>query len=213
MTEAFGTLADRALQAAGSTPATVSTEPSTDDLDLRTLPARLDDAMLTRVRAIAEAPLPVYDSCSREHFDKCVKILALLPRKADDVTKGALRLEVYYRKLGGYPEAAWTYLADRGLDRFSFFPTVKECREVLEGWPVPNAARSRQGWARRKVEDEQIARLNDLAERIRRGELNGQQIDELPERVKAQLETRMVLLGRWDADAGVMKYLVRTGTL
>lgn len=139
------------------TPVTASPERSTDDLDLTTLPERLDDETLDRVKAIARSPLPPEPAATERHFTQCLRImLAVLPkRSADDVT-GELFVAAYQRKLGHYSEPAISFLADKAMERCQWFPTIHECIEILTGYRRSDAAVRRVMEARRiKYEEEQ----------------------------------------------------------
>lgn len=112
-----------------------SPEHSTDDLDLTTLPDRLDDGLLARVKAISSSPLPPPIPCSDAHFSKILRtMLAVLPRRVSDDVGGELFVAAYQHKLGHLPQEAINYIADKALGECKWFPTIAECLELLVGW-------------------------------------------------------------------------------
>lgn len=178
MAQQIGSLLDK-IDPASPTAEMASIEPSTDPLDLTRLPARLPDNLLERVRAISLAPLPDYGSCDPEHFDKCMKLLALLPRKADDEATGELRHKLYRKKLAHYPSGAWSFLTQEAHDKCDWFPTIKEAKAILDSWPEPTKARLRKARAGRLVRDELQRRFEDQ-HRLPPPPLTQQHVDELP---------------------------------
>jgi hypothetical protein len=170
-------------------------------LDLDALPERLSDDALILLRAIAEAPLVPWDAGDRTFFDKCMRSLAILPRKADDEVKGKLRLELYWRKLQGYPHAALGWMVEAGLDRFDWFPSIHQCIDLLKEWPGANNARAWRVRAKRRLEDEYAARYRDLIDGIRDGTIDEDAINALSDRMKARLDCDMVIIC-WRAEPG-----------
>lgn len=182
---------------------------STGRLDLTALPARLDDKLLSQVRAIALSAPPAYAPCDREHFDKCMRSLAILPRKADDDVKGDLRHQLYWRKLQTYPAAAMSWLVEQGLEQFEWFPSVKQCKDLLDVWPSPTKARLWRTIAHRKVEEELRLRFEDLCDRVRRRELTEEEINALPDRVKSRLDCACLIIGEKPGPFEPMVYRLR----
>lgn len=120
-------------------------KPSTDDLDLAGLPARLDDATLARVESIANSPLPALPSCDNYHLGQSLRMMiAVLPRKQADELSGELFVAAYERQLGHYPEPAISFLCDEAIRTCRWFPTVAECLEILAQWHRNDAAVQRK---------------------------------------------------------------------
>ena len=118
-----------------STGETALQGPSTDDLDLASLPATLDEAMLNRVKAIAHSPLPPLPPCDDTTLGQTLRMMfAALPRRHADDVSGELFVAAYERQLIRYPAAAIAWLCDEAIARCRWFPTVAECHELLEGW-------------------------------------------------------------------------------
>lgn len=109
--------------------------PSTDDLDLTTLPGRLSDSMMARVEAIARSPLPPLPPCDSRHFGQSLRMmLAVLPRRSADDLTGELFVAAYERQLSEYPAPAISFLCDEAIRTRKWFPTVAECIEILGEW-------------------------------------------------------------------------------
>ena len=177
---------------------TASPEPLTTPaalMDLTTLPARIDDETMGLLREIATAALPTPVSCDDEHFARCMKSLDILPRRADD-TGGPLRLKLYRRKLGGFENGALSFLVDRGLERFQFFPSIKECLDLLRAFPNRDRDAGRRGHAKSLIEREQQHRLHDAILAMRRREFSQTEIDALPAKWK-QIAAEKMLLWAW----------------
>jgi len=122
---------------------------STGELDLWSLPERLDDTALAAVEAVAKEPLPSLPSCAETHLAKCLRImLAVLPKQNTDELGGELFVEAYKRQIGHYPNEAISYLADRATACCRWFPTIAECLEILSVWKRSDEATRRQTQAR-----------------------------------------------------------------
>lgn len=162
---------------------TASLAPSTDDLDLTKLPARLDDRTLERVKAIASAPLPALSPSDDRHFAKCLRVmLAVLPRQNSDAVGGELFVETYRRQLGHFSDDAIAYLAERATRECRWFPTIAECLDILGGWVRCDEATRRRATARSLVGQERMARERDERERANGGvtPMPQAEIDALP---------------------------------
>lgn len=142
-----------------STGEMASLKPSTDDLDLTTLPERLDDATLARVEAIARSPLPPPEPCDRRTLDQALRMmLAVLPRRQADEISGELFVAAYERQLGGYPNDAIQMLCDEAIRTRKWFPTVSECLEILSEWRRNDEEVRRRLEAHYRLRREQDAR-------------------------------------------------------
>lgn len=128
-----------------STGETVLLAPSIDDLDLTTLPDRLDDPTLARVQAIARSPLPDLPPCDSRTIGQALRMmLAVLPRRHADDLSGELFVAAYDRQLGSYPAPAIQYLCDEAIRTQQWFPTVVECHEIIGKWVRRDAAVERR---------------------------------------------------------------------
>jgi hypothetical protein len=131
-----------------STGETVSLAPLIDDLDLTTLPTRLDDTMLARVEAIARSPLPALSPCDTRHLGQALRMmLAVLPRRQADELSGELFVAAYERQLGNFPNQAITFLCDEAIKTRKWFPTVAECIEIMDDWRRDDGDTRRRGHA------------------------------------------------------------------
>lgn len=118
-----------------STGETVSPRPSNDDLDLASLPEKLDETTLLRVQAIANSPLPELPPCDSDTMSRVLLMMkATLPRQNADDVSGALFVAAYERQLGGYPADAIQWLCDKAIATCRWFPTIAECHEMIESW-------------------------------------------------------------------------------
>lgn len=138
--------------------------PSIDDLDLTSLPARLDDTTLAMVEQIG-AKSPPYEPCDDRHFAQCLRVmLAVLPRQNADALGGELFVETYRRHLAHYPNEAISFLAERATATCRWFPTIAECLEIISTWRRNDPAGLRWLEARRLAEKERSARRAELTQ-------------------------------------------------
>lgn len=134
-----------------------------------------------------------------------MRAMSLLPSKADDDVKGELRLKIYQRMMGNYPAQAIRYLAERALTELNWFPSPKQCLDILADWREPiSEARRKRDLAINMIEDERRARYDDMMGALKRRELDAEAIEKLSDRVKA-IGVEMGYL-RFDAETG---YTVR----
>ncbi len=155
-----------------------SPAPSTDDLDLTKLPARLDDRTLERVKAIASAPLPALSPSDDRHFAKCLRVmLAVLPRQNTDAIGGELFVETYRRQLGHFSDDAVAFLAERATRECRWFPTIAECLEMLGSWTRCDEATRRRATARSLAGQERMAREREEREQSQRAAVPMSQAD------------------------------------
>jgi hypothetical protein len=160
-----------------------SPEHSTDDLDLASLPERLDDAMLARVKAIASSPLPPPVPCSEPHLSKCLRImLSVLPRRNADDVSGELFVAAYQRKLGHLPDAAISHIADKAMEQCRWFPTIAECLELLTGWrrnDEHTARKTQAGLIARREREAREAEERAFNHRDRDRDLTQEDVDKM----------------------------------
>lgn len=140
------------------------------------------------LRDFLAGPIPVFPVCSREHFDKSLRALTVLPRARDDELKGELRVHLYWRKLGHYSEHQWSYAANVALDRFDWFPTIKQLRQLLEEVESPEARyHSARALANKALTEDARSRYLDLCRRGRAGELKPADVLHLPVKTRQLL--------------------------
>lgn len=161
---------------------TDSPRPSTDSLDLMSLPARLSDTLLARVEAIATAALPALSPCDETYFGRTLRAMdAALPKRSADDVSGELMLAVYRRRLGETPREAMNYLFNRVIDTCRWFPTVAECLEILAGWERSDELTQRRNMARSRVFTEKETRMREAMAALFAREMPQAEIDRLPE--------------------------------
>lgn len=164
-------------------------------LDLAKIPARLTDAMLAKLEAIANCPLPTPASCPVGSFNATMAGLqACLPsQNRSDVSLEA-QAEAYGRMLGGYPAEAIRYLETQALARCKWFPTIAECLEILRGFTVRNPLAAKRSDVLRRISAEHTTRFDEAMFRlIADDEVPQDWIDALPETWKQMAETRSLL--------------------
>lgn len=64
-------------------------------------------------------------------------IAATLPRQGTDEETGEKRTAVYARILGGFSNAALAYMARKACETLDWFPTPRQCLEILQGYNPP----------------------------------------------------------------------------
>lgn len=121
---------------------------STVELSLADLPDRLDDTTLAALETIARSPLPRLPACDERHFAQCLRMmLAVLPRQQIDEVGGELFVECYRRQLAEWPDEAISFLAAQATGTCRWFPTIAECREIMQGWRRSDEATARRNHA------------------------------------------------------------------
>lgn len=128
--------------------ATVTELPQPSTVDLTNLPERLNDAQLAAVEAMARQPLPELPPCPENHLAQCLRVmLAVLPKQNTDELGGELFVRAYIRHLSSWPKDAISHLADRATGECKWFPTIVECREILDRWTRNDEAVQRRNLA------------------------------------------------------------------
>lgn len=146
---------------------------------------RLDDKRMAELQVLANAPLPRPEPCDQAHFAKSMRALSLLPSRADDETKGELRLAIYQRMLGHNPNGAISYLVERALAELNWFPSPKQCLDILADWKEPvSKERRRRDIACNLIAGERRMRFEDAMYAMQARELHGEALDAIPERWK-----------------------------
>lgn len=137
------------------------------------------------MEAVAASPLPVMIRCPDKQFDKSMRALSILPRRADDDLKGELRAAIYQRMLGHFPAEAIKFLTEHALAELEWFPSPKQCLDILSRWKRNDEPLHRRAMAQRMVSAERTARFNELMSALDRRELDQAAIDALPPMVRA----------------------------
>lgn len=174
-----------------------SSAPSTVNLDLsllNNLPARLDDQMLGRLQAILDCPETPEPPCDRLEYTEIMRMLSILPRKADDELTGELRQKLYRRMLRSQTQRAMQWLGSQALLRCQWFPTIKECLDIIADMPggLSDLAKAKRIAAAR-IRWENQARFDEVMERLRERSMPQDEIDALPDYYKRVGETRSYL--------------------
>lgn len=116
------------------------------------------------VTELARAPLPPLPTCDEAHFLKCMRtMLAVLPKRATDELSGELLTNTYRRMLGDRTQAEISFLTEQVIARCKWFPTVAECREILDEWVRNDAAAKAKNMALIRMKREEEARNMDAS--------------------------------------------------
>lgn len=164
-----------------------------DGVDLAVLRdplARLDDHQLAQVDHIAGLPVPALPPASPEFFAQAMRMLALLPRRGDDDTTGALRLALYERHFASCSEKALQFLVDQATLTCRFFPSPMECKAILDRYQRRDRPARAHRLAAQLARRERQTRYDDLFRRFRIGAVTQEEVDTLPERWKAHAVTQ-----------------------
>ncbi len=148
------------------------------------LPIRLDDQRLTELATIAESPLPALPPCDGEEFTKLIMAMGTMARRTDDETTGKLRLAILRRIIGHYPREAVAYMVETAITTLEWFPSPKQCLDILAGWKRNDEAVQGKASALAAVQAERRARFDDVMRALERREMDQAAIDALPERLR-----------------------------
>ena len=108
-------------------------------------------------------------------------ITATLPSKNTDEQTGQMRTAVYARILGGYSKDALTYMTERVCKELNWFPTPKQCLDILAEYRPPA---SRKDKALRICAEHVEVRFEAFIASLRSGEAEQPTIDAAPDRWK-----------------------------
>lgn len=146
------------------------------------------------VEKTADCPLPPLTPTDERHVSQCIRILdANLPRQKTDEDSGTLRMNTYHRKLGHLPRDAVNFIADQALERFDWFPTIKQMLDLAAEWTRSDEPVQARAIASRKARDERQARFEDLVRKLKAGDVDQFAVDALPERTQHMLYERFAL--------------------
>lgn len=163
------------------------------DLSTRPSPAgdlRLSNEQLASAVVVAAAPLPALEMADGPFLAQILRMMDVLPRRADDTVGGKLRHRAYELTLGRYPRQALEFLVTEALRTSKFFPSTSECVEIMTGWQRDDHEVKEKLAARIAVRRERQARFDDTLARLARGECDQAEIDALDEWTKDVAETR-----------------------
>lgn len=146
------------------------------------LPARLDDAQLALCDRVAALPAPPLIPAEHAFLIQCMRTLSTLPRRAEDETTAKIRLGLFQRHFGHLSREALAHLTERATATCAFFPTPKECFDILLGWQRSDDAHRAHGRAETLARREREARFDDLCARFRAGQVEQPEVDALSER-------------------------------
>lgn len=168
-------------EALGKTMAGVTIETGSSALST-TSSTRLNDQQLAVMEDLANLPLAAPTPCSAIDFAKLMRSLSILPSRADDEDTGKLRLGIYHRMMGHYPRDAIAYMAEAVMAKYDWFPTPRQCLEILAEWRDTAAVehKHRTTMAASAVRQEKQARLGDIMGDLDRRALDQAAIDALP---------------------------------
>lgn len=158
---------------------------------LAALPERLNDHQLAQADMIARSITIAHPPATSEHFAACLRSMAILPRKADDESKGEHRAKLFARLLGGYSDEALAVMTRTVLETCEWFPSPATCKAILDGWIAKHPADGVKALARSRSEAERLARFNDLCALV--PAMPQAEIDALPDRIKWALDDKMIL--------------------
>lgn len=135
--------------------------------------------------ALANSPLPALPRCSDDQFNKSMRALSMLPRRGDDDTTGELRVEIYQAMLGHYPNAAIRFMSATALSELEWFPSPKQCLDILRRWKRSDGEGQKRSRAAAMVRAEHQARFDATMTQLELREFDQAQIDALPERTRS----------------------------
>ena len=189
---------------------------STDDLDLTSLPERLDDATFARVQDIALSPLPPITPTDERHLNQCLRVmLAVLPKRNSDEVSGELFVAAYQKKLGHLHRNAVSFLADKAMEKCQWFPTIAECLEIVDDWRRDDEHAKRRNKAaailraERQQREAEAATRHKLTERPWDFELTQEFIDGLsPEMIRIGLACKAL---RENDEGKVVEWFTKPG--
>lgn len=145
---------------------------------------RLDDRQLAAAEALANSPLPILPPCDDDSFAKAMRSLSMLPRRGDDEATGKLRVAIYRRMLGQHSKEAIMFMTERAIATLDWFPTPKQCLDILAQWKRNDGDVHNRARAAAMVRDELRARFDDTMAALERRDLDQDQIDALSPRMR-----------------------------
>jgi hypothetical protein len=131
------------------------------------------------LRECASAPAITFSAATPQEIAKIMEfIVATLPSKSLDLEGGKKKFAVYIRLLAGRTTDELSYLSRRACAEHDWFPTPRQCLEILKGYQVGISLNEQ---ARRKLQDIASLHFDAFVEKLK-NELCAQQwIDKFPE--------------------------------
>ena len=106
------------------------------------MPATAEEARA--LRAWAESEPATAEPATTSQISKHLSfIAATLPSKNQDEESGRQRVAVYSRLLAGYSNDAMAFMARRACETLDWFPTPRQCLEILDRYSPPASDRDR----------------------------------------------------------------------
>lgn len=100
------------------------------------MPETADEARALKAWADAEDDRP--EPASANQIGKHLAFMsATLPSKSSDEDSGKMRFAVYSRILGEFSNHALAYMARKACETLDWFPTPRQCLEILQGYRAP----------------------------------------------------------------------------
>lgn len=161
---------------AGVTIETASNAPS---IAKATATVRLDDQALAKAEALANSPLPALPPCDDGKFNQFMRTLATLARRASDDDKGELLVAIYRRMLGHYPRDALAFMVETAIVECDWFPSVKQCLEILSRWKRNDGDVQSRSRAAVIVREEHRARFDEIMGALERREIDDNELGTL----------------------------------
>ena len=131
-----------------------------------------------------------HEPATLEQFTKLIDFLATMPSRSDDIDTGRLRFTIYRRMLGDYSNDALQFMVFHAFERHTFFPSVKDCLEILREYQPPPLPRDN---VLRLCQISASIRLDAWLARIEDGTATQSEIDAAPEAWKRIADCRLLL--------------------
>lgn len=153
-------------------------------------PPRLSNDQFAIALVVADAPLPALEMADELFLAQILRMLDVLPRRADDTVGGKLRHRAYELAIGRYPRQAMEFLVTEALRDSKFFPSTSECVAIMGRWRRDDAAIRSKLAAGVAARHEREARFDEVMCRLAAGECDQAEIDALDDWSKQVAETR-----------------------
>lgn len=162
---------------------------------LRDPPERPDDSQLAALEHIASLPVPVLPAATEQEFAEAMRVLRLLPTRADDDLTGELRLRLYEQHFGRYSAKALQFLVSEATLTCRFFPSPAECKAILDRFTRRDRPARAVVLASRLARKGREWRYDDLFRRFRIGQVSQEEVDRLPPRWRDHAVTQGYVWG------------------
>jgi len=126
-------------------------------------------------------------------MEMIVTLQAVLPSRNQNEVAQAVLVATYRKLLGHFPERVIRYLEKAAVVRCKWFPTVKECLDLIAEVDTTDPLLRKQSAVRSLVDRENAARFDDAMAALASGEVDQAWIDGLPDQWKQIAEVRMLL--------------------